>query len=288
MVLKFFLFVLLTSNLFALTLQSTYYIHSRNIKLQDIIPNASYDVTLNQIEGNRFRKKIRSTDIAALLKKHGYKDVETTSAYIQFVKKSPIDTSNIRTKVIELYKKKYPDIKIDSVLVMPRSYLTSLPDQYDIDIHRKAHLSNEGTLSIKTLDKKKIFFNYIVDAKVYVYTSKNTIQRGERISALNTIKKSIQLDKFRASPININKLNISQSKRHLRAGYIITIRDIEELNLVKRGANISVAFQNKNINISFSAKALQNGKLNDIITIEKNDQTRLKAKVIAKNRVEIQ
>ena len=89
-------------------------------------------------------------------------------------------------------------------------------------------------------------------------------------------------------PINQTHLNTAQSIRKLTQDTIITTKDIEDLNLVKRGSNVSVTFFDKNINISFSAKALQNGKLNDIITVQKNDQKKLKAKVIEKNRVEIQ
>ena len=288
MILKLFLFLFLSTHLLSLTLESTYYTHSQNIKLQDIVPNASYDVTLNEIEQNRDRKKIKSKEIIALLKKHGFKDVVASSRYIQFVIKSPIDTSRIEASVIKLYKEKYPQIDIKSLIIMPRSYMKSLPQEFEIKMQRRAYLSHEGTLSIKTLDQKKIFFDYIIDAKVYVYTTKKTLQRGERISALNTTKKRIQLDKFRAMPINVKNINVSETKRKLQADYIITSRDIENLNLVKRDSYVSVTFQNKSINISFSAKALQNGKLNDIITIEKRDQKRLKAKVIAKDQVEVQ
>lgn len=284
---KILLTLLFSFKLFALTLDSTYYIDSRNIKLRDIIPKASYDVTLYKIQQHRHTKRIKSKEIIELLKKHDIKDVRASSSYIKFVKKSPIDTSQIKTKIIKFYKGKYPSIKINSIALMPRSYIKSLPSQYEVIMQKKAHLSNTGTLSIKTLEKKKLFFDYVIDAKLYIYTSRKNTQKGDRLSALNTTKKSIQLDKFRAMPINTEHLNTTQSKRNLKMNSIVTLRDIETLNLVKRGANVSVSFEDKNINISFSAKALQNGKLNDIITVQKRNKQRLKVKVIAKNRVEI-
>ena len=39
--------------------------------------------------------------------------------------------------------------------------------------------------------------------------------------------------------------------------------------------------------INFSAKALQSGKLNDIISVRKRDGKRLKVRVVGKNRAEI-
>ena len=69
----------------------------------------------------------------------------------------------------------------------------------------------------------------------------------------------VHFDKFRALPINNEQLNTSQLKRHLKNKSIITTRDIETLNLVKKGSIVNVNLNNNNINISFSAKALHPG-----------------------------
>ena len=288
MVLKLFLFLLLSTSLFSLTLNSTYYVHSKNIKLQDIVQDAPYDVTLYKIEETRYTKRVKSRKLIELLKKHGFEDITSSSRYVQFIKKSSIDTSQIEENIRVLYKEKYPSINIRSILIMPRGYIKSLPLEYEVQMQKKAHLSNNGTLSIKTLDKKKLFFDYTLDATVNIYIAKKLLKKGDRLSALNTTKKNIQFHKFKAMPITEVQLNFIQSKRNMRAETILTSRDIENLHLVKRGSNVSVNYKNNTINISFSSKALQNGKLNDIITIQKRDKTRLRAKVIGKNRVEIE
>lgn len=287
MFIKLLLLFFFSLKIYATTLNATYYIDSRNIKLQNILPDAPYNVTLFKIDQTRHKKRIQSKKILKLLKQHGFKDVTASSNYIYFIKKSPIDTSKINTSIIEYYQEKHPSIKIKSVIVTPRGYVKQLPKQFEVKMQKKSHLSNSGTLSIKTLEKKKLFFDYTLDAKVYVYTAKKGMKKGERISLLNTTKKQVQLDKFKAMPINIEHLNITQSKKNMKADYIINIRDIETLNLVKRGAHVSATFKDSNINISFSAESLQNGKLNDIITIQKRNKKRLRAKVIGKNRVEI-
>ena len=68
---------------------------------------------------------------------------------------------------------------------------------------------------------------------------------------------------------------------------ILTQRDITTLNLISRGSSVNVILKDKNLNISFLAKALQNGKLNDIITVQKNNNEKVKVKVIGRNRAEI-
>ncbi|WP_455755908.1 flagellar basal body P-ring formation chaperone FlgA [Sulfurimonas sp.] len=287
MLYKVILLLLLTLDLFSITLQSSYYVNSNNIKLLDIVPHAKYDVTIYKIDRSRYSKKVKSKELIKLLEKHDITDIKTSSRYIKFTKKSPIDTSKIKTEVINIYKEKYPDIKIKSLSIMPRGYIKTLPKNYKVNMHKKAHLSNSGTLNIKTPKKKKLFFDYIVDAEIDVYISKTKIKRGLKISTLNTIKKSVNFEKFKALPITVQQLNNTQIKRNINKDYIITLNDIETIDIVNKGSNVNVSLQNKNINISFSAKALQNGKLNDIIRVQKNSGEKIHVKVTGKNRAEI-
>ena len=137
------------------------------------------------------------------------------------------------------------------------------------------------------MENKKVFFDYLLDAKVHVYLTKYQMKKGERLSTLNTLKQNMQLEKFRALPIHIEQLNTIQIKRSIKSGVVLTQRDITSLDLVKKGSMVHVNLNENNINISFSGKALQSGKLHDIITVQKNNLERLRVKVIGKNMVEI-
>ena len=278
---------LIVLNLFSITLNKTYYVDSNNIKLLNLAPDSKYDVTLYKIDANRYTKKVKSEKVVKLLNKHGLKNVESSSRYIKFVKKSPIDTSKIESYIITLYKSKYPDITINSLMVVPRGYIESLPKKYEVLTSKRSHLSKSGTLSIKTMDRKKIFFDYTLDAKVYIYLSNKKIYKGDKVSLLNTSKKKIQLDKFNALPITKKELNKTQIKYNTKQNKILTFRDVQLLNIIKKGSFVTAYLKDNSINISFSAKALQNGKLRDIITIQKMSGQKLKAKIIGKNRVEI-
>ena len=280
-------FILISLKLFAGTLHSTYYVNSNNIKLMDIFPDARYDVTLYKIDYNRYSKKISSKKLINRLKEHGFDTVYPSSRYIKFIKKSPINTSKIESDILNIYKNKYPNIKINSILVTPRGYVKELPKNYQLIMSKRSYLSNSGTFSIKTPQHKKIFFDYIIDAKLDIFTSKQTIKRGEKISLLNTSKKNVLFSRFKAPPISETDLDNIQMKKHIKQGSIITTRDIEILDIVKKGSSVIANLKNKSINISFSAKALRNGKLNDIITVQKSSGQKLKVKVIGINRVEI-
>lgn len=279
--------LLLPFNLFASTLSPMYFVQSKNIKLQDIFPNAKYNITLDTIQNNRYSKKIKTKELKKELAKHGFENLESSSRYIKFIIKSPIDSSFIENKIAESYKKNYPKINIAAILVVPRAYIKSLPIKYTVKMPKKFYLSKSGTLSIKTLQNKKIFFDYFVDATLSVYRLNHTTKKGTRISALNTKKELIELDKFRDIPINIEHLNISQTRRSTKEKSILTMKDIQTLNLVVKGSHVIVNHDTNNINISFSAKALQSGKLHDIITVQKNNMKRLRVQIIGKNQVKI-
>ncbi|OIP56295.1 MAG: flagella basal body P-ring formation protein FlgA [Helicobacteraceae bacterium CG2_30_36_10] len=269
-------------------LKSDYYLSSDDINLSVIFPHAKQDIKLFSLERSRYTKKIKSRELIKLLEHHGYPSCTAQNRYINFIKKSPIDVTKIEEKIRKLYTQKYTAITIKTITVMPRGYIESLTDTYIVKIQRDNHLSRSGTLYVKTTDNKKIFFDYQVEAEVSVYIARKKIKRENELSLVNCKKKSIILDKFDAMPIQKLQQSMFQSKHQIREGTVITARDIEQLSIVKRDSIVSVILDEKNIAISFGAKALQDGKLDDTITIQKNNKQRLKAKVIGKNRVEIQ
>ena len=170
---------------------------------------------------------------------------------------------------------------------MPRGYINSLDKNYIVNTMPRDALHRDGTIYVKTEDNKKIFFDYRIDAEVSVYIAKKDIDKGDRLSLLNSTKKRVPLDKFRAMPMQSSDLNVMQSKHNIKKNRIITLRDIESLTLVKRGSRVNVKLDNSGILISFSAESLQNGKLNDIITVKNAQGKRFKVKVVGTNRVEI-
>lgn len=289
MVIKFFLFMLLISvQLFSKTnLNKVYYIDTKEITLKTIIPSAEEDIKLFNIHDKKHSKKVRRKDLLNLLKSHGYDNFVSKSSYIKFILKSPIDTSKIKNKIKEHYKKHYPNIEILSLHVEPRSYIETIPKDYTIKMKKNSFLQSSGVISIKTPKHKKIFFNYLIRAKVLVFISRDKIKRDSEISVKNVKQEIIFLDKFRALPYQGVDSGQYQAKHHINKNKIITIRDITELFIVKRNADVLVTMNKNNIKISFSAKALQNGKLNDIIKVQKANSKTLKVKVTGRNTAEM-
>lgn len=269
-------------------LKDIYYVESKDITISSIIPEAKNESKILRIEENRYSLKIKTKDLISMLSKHGYKNLNSKSSYTNFILKSPIDTSYIQQKIIDYYKKEYEEIDIKSVSVEPRGYVTSLPKDFVVNIRNRDFLSNSGIVNIKTTQNKKLFFDYRITANVPVYTSREIIKKEAGISHSNCIKKNILLDSFRAMPLQNIETKSLQAKRHIPKGMILTSRDVEALDVVKRDSTLNVILHQDGMAITFSAKALQDGKVNDIINIQNSSGKILKAKITGSGTAEVE
>ena len=138
------------------------------------------------------------------------------------------------------------------------------------------------------LVNKKIFFDYDIEASVAVYTSRSIIKKDTQISLLNVMRQNVVLDRFRAKPLQNIEANLLQSKRHIPKDMILTIRDVESLDVVKKDSIINVSLFKDGMGITFSAKALQDAKVDDIIKVQNNNGKILKARVTGSNAAELE
>lgn len=288
MLIKYLISIFLSIGLYAnTTLKNTYYVDSRIINLSTILPTTKNDSEILIIEKNRHSKRIKAKELVKILENHGLKEYKFKGNYVNFILKSPIDMTKIKENIIQYYYEQYDEIDIKNVSVQPRSYIDKLPQDYIVNFRKKDFLSKNATINIKTKKNQKIFFNYTITAFLPIYISKGRIKKNVELSAMNSTRKEIVLDKFRAKPIQNIYDNSLQTKRHINKGKILTIRDIETLNIVRRNAHIGVDLYDNNMIITFSAKALQDGKIGDIIKVQKRDGKKLKVMIIGKNRAEI-
>jgi len=268
-------------------LNKTYYINSDDINISTLIPDIKNDIRLFSVSKSKYTKRIKTKLLVGMLQKHGYKGYHSKSRYIKFIKNSPVNLSNIKKEIIKEYKNKYHKIDIQKVTVRPRGYISSLPKDYKVYFKSRDYLSHQGIIGIKGSTNKKIFFDYQVIAKLPIYIAKHDIRRKTALSLINTTKKTVLLDKFKAKPIQQIKRGVLQSKRNIKKGKIITDKNSDSLSIVRKNSTVSASLESKNIFINFSAKSLQDGKLNDIITIQKSNGKKFKAVVIGKGKVEI-
>jgi flagella basal body P-ring formation protein FlgA len=268
-------------------LKRIYTFSNNKIMLSDLIKNPKKDALLFEIPSSRHSKRIKSRELVEILKKYGYKDFAPKHAYVQFSQKSPIDTSKIKKAVSNYYQKIYNSIEIQKIEIYPVKYTRYLPKDYTVGFARNSYLSRKGVLYIKTPDNKKIFFNYNIYAKLNVYETKKRIEKGEEISALNSKKKSIILQKFKAMPLMDLPKKRYEAKHRLKKFSLLTQRDVVGLFLIKRGSHVNVFLRDEGVYITFGAKALQSGRYGDTISVINQNKKKIRVRVIGKNRAEV-
>ena len=279
----FFLFNLQANTV----LNKNYYVNSKSIKLSDIVPAVKSDKILYTFAEGKHTKRVKSSQLIKLLELNGLKEFTSRHAYVRFTQKSPIDTSKIELLIKEHYKEHYKNINIENISVHPRSYIKEIPKEYTIKIQSKNYLHRSGIVAIKSFNGRDTFFSYDINAKVSIYRARQDIKRNSELSALNTRKKSILLEYFKAMPVQEIKKSTIQSKHSIKKGTILTIRDIAPLYLIKRGSSVNVSLDSSNLSISFSAKAVQNGCLGDIISVVKSNGKKIRVRVTARHSAEV-
>ena len=267
--------------------KSNYFITSNSILLSDITKNNKNNTLLYTIDSKRHSKRVKAREVLRILQEHGYTNFTAKHSYIQFTKKSPINTSKIAFALQNRYKQEYKNIDIKEITITPRSYIQELPKEYSVVIGRKAHFHKDGHLYIRTEDNKKIFFNYSIRAKIAVLKTKTTLNREDELSRINVKKDSIILDNFRAMPLQELQKSTYQAKHKIKKGTILTTRDVIALFIVKRNSNVNVVIQDSNMAVSFIAKATQHGRFGQTITVVNKQGKRLKVIVTGRNSAEI-
>ncbi|MFA7611417.1 MAG: flagellar basal body P-ring formation chaperone FlgA [Sulfurimonas sp.] len=289
MLLKLIVLLLFCFNLYAnMELRGVYYVDSREVNSSVITGDKKNCFQILTIPENDYLDKIKSKELIKMLDKNRYKNYKHKSSYVNFVLKSPIDTSFIKQRLREYYTKQYDAIEIEDIIVEPRAYMQTLPKDYIVEIRSRDYLFSDGTINIKTPQNKKYFFNYYIKARLTVFQSREKIKKDTKITPLHYTQKKILLDRFRAKPLQDMDSTQLQAKRHIPKGRIITYNDVESPDVVRRDAMINVTMVKEGMVITFSAKALQDAKVNDIIKVQNSNGKTLKVKVTGNNRAEIE
>lgn len=268
-------------------LKESYYYSDHTISARDLFPELKNDFTLFEIPEHDTRYRLKATLLSDSFTTHGVTIDTSEVRYVNFIKKSLIDTSAIAKKLAEYYQEHYPTLVIEKVTVSPRSYTPELPEAFDVIIAPKSYRRNNGTFHLKSPDYRRFFFDYEIKARITVIESARRIERKERLGNYNTRERTMLFYGFATPPLMQLDLNRYRSRHAIKSARIITQRSIEPLPIIQRNARVSVNYKNSDVVIEFSAKALQDGAKDDIISIQKDDGRRLKAKVLGPGRVEM-
>ncbi len=281
MFIKIIFSLFLPFTLLALELKDSYEVESRVINSS--IFGLEKEFFITNIDEGRVLTRLSAKEIKDIFKNHGYSDIKPSSPYITFSLKSELDTTPIKDELKNYFLQKYKHIVIKDIKITPRGYMKNLPDEYTFGTDKNTYLLKNSTVHIVTPQSKKYFFDYEIEALLDVYVSNSNIKKGTSISSTTFSKKTIVLDRLRDMPIFNIDIEPLETNKPFKKGEILTIRDATRAKLIKKGSIINVSYKSDDMSITFNAKALQDGRVNDTIRVQNQNKKTISVVVIGEN-----
>jgi flagella basal body P-ring formation protein FlgA len=200
----------------------------------------------------------------------------------------------IKNSLISKFKETYPSISINSLQISPMgSFSKNLKDykMKAIFISKASLKKSHGTFSVlytnKNEEEKKRFFKYFINAKISVYKSNHRIKKDDHITKDDLTYEEIIFNNIRFIPINQRYLHGYSAKRNINENEIIATKDIKIIPDIKRGQSLEATLYSNGIFVNFTATAMQDGTIGDIIRVKKGNKKSFKAKITSSSSVDI-
>jgi flagella basal body P-ring formation protein FlgA len=283
-----FIFVFSLLSLHANTLQQNYLFSKSIITSSDINASCSKIFEILRIPDGKSSYRINAQVILKTFELNDCTIDIGKIRYVNFSKQSDTDYAVLQEQIGNLFLEQYPNIVIQSIHIFPHGYIESLPNAAKAVFDKNTCIKNKGTFYVPDNNGIRHYFDFTIDASLNMLHTNKKVFRKDIVSLNNCSVKTIPFDSFRGAPLIAIPDTISRFRSSLKEGSPVLDRNIEPLPLVLRGSRVSVQVKNGAVIVEFIATAMQEGALYDIITIEKADGKRSRAKIIGDNRVELQ
>lgn len=270
------------------TLKQAYTFKEPKIYSSDLVSGCPKHFEILQIPDDKSTYRINAQIIAKTYELNGCSVDTGKVRYVNFTKQSAFDFSPLKQQLTNVFISAYPTMIIQKINVSPRGFIESIPQNTIAVFDRDITDRNDGTFYVLDENGVRRYFDFSIEASLSVLHSSQKINRNDVLTSTNSSLKVIQFTQFRGKPISSLPNERQRFRRSLRENIPIVDRHLEPLPIVLKGSKVSVQVQNDSVIVEFIATATQEGALYDIITIEKSDKKRAKAKVIGENRVELQ
>jgi len=270
------------------TLKQTYTFNEPKIYSSDLVSGCPKRFEILQIPDDKSTYRINAQIIAKTYELNGCSIDVGKVRYVNFTKQTALNLSPLKQQLIDIFISTYPTMNIEKIDVFPRGFIESLPQHPKAVFDQDICDHNNGTFYVLDESGVRRYFDFTVDATLHVLHTNQKINRNQVLSSANSALKSVPFIQFRGKPLSTLPDQTQRFRRSLRDNIPIIDRYLEPLPIVLKGSKVSVQVQNGPVIVEFIATATQEGTLYDIITIEKSDKKRAKAKVIGENRVELQ
>lgn len=196
--------------------------------------------------------------------------------------------SELETKFLEANK----NLEIESIELKTYSKIDlSEYNLASININSVTLRRDRGTFkAIFTKDdkKKQIFYRYKIIGKSLAFKAIKDLDRDTILQESDFEYEQVDFKYQQSEFVGDEFFKKAKLKRAIKKGTALSENLIEIVPDISRGDSILAILNDGLISIKFEAFALTNGSVGDIIKIKNTNNTIFNAKIISKNRVEVQ
>ncbi|MCQ2761330.1 flagellar basal body P-ring formation protein FlgA [Helicobacter pylori] len=201
-----------------------------------------------------------------------------------------MDTNTLKTEIKEIYLKEYKDLKLEIETInleIPERFSHAPILSYELSASNKLKKDGVVFLKLENEPNLRLPVRYSVVGSMQAFKSIGAIKKDENITANNTKKERVLFGAL-SNPLLEGAIDKVSAKHFIPPNTLLSMDKTQALIIVRKNDIITGVYEEGQISIEISLKALENGALNQIIQTKNLESNKiLKAKVLSSSKAQI-
>ncbi|WP_424728076.1 flagellar basal body P-ring formation chaperone FlgA [Helicobacter pylori] len=201
-----------------------------------------------------------------------------------------MDTNMLKAEIKEIYLKEYEDLKLEIETInleIPERFSHASILSYELSASNKLKKDGVVFLRLENEPNLRLPVRYSVIGSMQTFKSISAIKKDENITANNTQKERVLFGAL-SNPLLEGAINKVSAKHFIPPNTLLSMDKTQALIIVRKNDIITGVYEEGQISIEISLKALENGALNQIIQAKNLESNKiLKAKVLSSSKAQI-
>ncbi|WRD37370.1 flagellar basal body P-ring formation protein FlgA [Helicobacter pylori] len=201
-----------------------------------------------------------------------------------------MDTNMLKTGIKEIYLKEYKDLKLEIETInleIPERFSNAPILSYELSASNKLKKDGVVFLKLENEPNLRLPVRYSVIGSMQAFKSIGAIKKDENITANNTQKERILFGAL-SNPLLESAIDKVSAKNFIPPNTLLSADKTQALIIVRKNDIITGVYEEGQISIEISLKALENGTLHQIIQAKNLESNKiLKAKVLSSSKAQI-
>ncbi|WP_101024159.1 flagellar basal body P-ring formation chaperone FlgA [Helicobacter pylori] len=201
-----------------------------------------------------------------------------------------LDSNALKAEIKETYLKEYKDLKLEIETIsleIPERFSNTPILSYELNASNKLKKDGVVFLRLENEPNLRLPVRYSVIGSMQVFKSIGAIKKDENITANNTQKERVLFGTL-SNPLLEGAIDKVSAKNFIPPNTLLSMDKTQALIIVRKNDIITGVYEEGQISIEISLKALENGALNQIIQAKNLESNKiLKARVLSSSKAQI-